>query len=344
MNISNGNVKSILRAIYVLTFAVLLNMALSIYFYVNPRNGALQKAEQKEFWKPKSISHDLPEGELGEQIRYGYQLVTETSTYIGPNAIDIGKRFSGNNLACNNCHLDAGRKIGSGAFIGVTNRYPQFRARENTEGNIYDRINGCMERSMNGTPMPESSQEMQAFVAYMSWLSEDVPDEIAKLYKGYTTIKLPSFMADTTMGKTLYAEKCIHCHMNGGLGLKKIGDSLGGYIYPPLSGADTYNDGAGMNRVITAAQFIKGNMPFGATYDAPRVTDEEAYHLAAYINTLPRPVKANKELDFPDKKLKPVSTPYGPWTDDFTPLEHKFGPFPPIIAYYKKKYDLIKTK
>ena len=30
-----------------------------------------------------------------------------------------------------------------------------------------------------------------------------------------------------------------------------------GYTYPPLWGADTYNDGAGMHRVITAAEFIK---------------------------------------------------------------------------------------
>ena len=85
-------------------------------------------------------------------------------------------------------------------------------------------------------------------------------------------------------------------------------------------------------------------MPFGATYDAPMVTDEEAYHLAAYINTFERPSKPNKEDDFPDRKLKPVSTPYGPWEDKFSSEQHKFGPFPPIIEYYQKEYSIKKTK
>jgi thiosulfate dehydrogenase len=132
--------------------------------------------------------------------------------------------------------------------------------------------------------------------------------------------------------------------MENGEGKKIKGTGFSGYLYPPIAGNDSFNDGAGMNRVITAAEFIKGNMPFGATYDAPLVTDEEAYHLAAYINTLERPVKAGKELDFPDKKLKPVSTPYGPWADDFSPEQHKFGPFTPIFDYYKKQFNLNKDK
>ena len=54
--------------------------------------------------------------------------------------------------------------------------------------------------------------------------------------------------------------------------------------------------------------------------------------------------KANQELDYPDKKLKPVSTPYGPWTDNFSSDQHKYGPFPPIMAFYKMKYDIVKKK
>jgi thiosulfate dehydrogenase len=85
-------------------------------------------------------------------------------------------------------------------------------------------------------------------------------------------------------------------------------------------------------------------MPFGATYDAPLVTDDEAFHLAAYINTFERPSKSYKELDFPDKKLKPMSTPYGPWEDNFSAEQHKFGPFPPIREYYLKEFEIEKTK
>ncbi len=295
-------------------------------------------------WYPKSIETDLPAGEEGAMIKFGYYLITKTADQIGPMAKDTLKRYAGNNLNCNNCHLNAGRKIGSGSFVGVFNRFPQFRGRENKIGTIEERINGCMERSMNGTPMPEDSEEMQAIIAYMKWLSEEVPSEIEELYKGYVKINIPDFKADPNLGKELYEIHCQHCHMEGGEGKKVPGTNFSGYIYPPLSGFDTYNDGAGMNRVLTAAQFIKGNMPFGATYDAPMLTDDEAYHIAAYINTFERPVKTNKEADFPDIKLKPVSTPYGPWADQFSPEQHKFGPFPPIIEYYKNTHNLAKNK
>lgn len=100
-----------------------------------------------------------------------------------------------------------------------------------------------------------------------------------------------------------------------------------------------------MHRVITAAEFIKSNMPFGqATWQRPKLTDEEAFDVAGYINSFDRPFKADTEADYPDKKLKPVSTPYGPWEDHFSPEQHKYGPFPPIIAYYKEKFNLSKSK
>lgn len=100
-----------------------------------------------------------------------------------------------------------------------------------------------------------------------------------------------------------------------------------------------------MHRVITAAEFIKANMPYlQATVDQPVLTDEEAYHVAAYINSFDRPQKANPEIDFPDKKLKPVSTPYGPWVDDFTAEQHKYGPFQPIMAFYEEQYGIKKKK
>ncbi len=313
------------------------------YDRANPSPAATDTAADAT-WHPKNLQTDLPPGEPGARIRYGYELLTKTYEHIGPLARDANMRYAGNNLSCNNCHLDGGRKIGSGSFVGVTRRFPQFRGRENKMGSLEERINGCMERSMNGRVMPEDSEEMQAMIAYMEWLSEGVPEDMEQLYKGYVPIEIPSGKADPVLGETLYAELCYLCHQNEGQGLKIPGSGFSGYIYPPLAGPDSYNHGAGMTRVLTAAQFIKGNMPFGATYDRPLVTDEQAYHIAAYINSLDRPLKSNTEADFPDKKLKPVSTPYGPWADDFTPEQHKYGPFPPIIAYYEDTYGITKTK
>lgn len=295
-------------------------------------------------WFPKSIETDLPAGQEGAIIKYGHLLITKTADQIGGLAKDSTRRFAGNNLTCNNCHLNAGRKIGSGSFVGVSNNFPQFRGRENKFGTLEERINGCMERSMNGKPLAIDSEEMKAMVAYMDWLSQDVPPEMKNLYKGYVKIKIPDIKASPVIGKRLYEIHCMNCHMEDGSGTVIPGDQFTGYIYPPLSGHDTFNDGAGMNRVLTAAQFIKGNMPFGAKHDLALVTDEQAYHLGAYINTFKRPSKANPELDFPDRTKKPVSTPYGPWADDFSAEQHKFGPFPPIIDFYKREYDVVKTK
>lgn len=322
----------------------MLNLGFNFYSYLKSDKPEEAETKTHTVWKPKSISKDIPEGELGQQIRYGHRIIKHTSTVIGPLAKDENLRFAGNNLSCNNCHLDAGRKIGSGSFIGVTNRFPQFRGRENKKGTIEDRINGCMERSMNGNKMQDDSKEMQAIVVYMEWLSEGVPKEVEDLYKGYMKIEIPEAKADTTIGRTLYDEKCMRCHMPKGTGYRDPNNPKSEYIYPPLAGNDSYNDGAGMNRVITAAEFIKANMPYGATYDSPQLTDQEAYHIAAYINSFPRPEKLNKELDFPKVELKPVSTPYGPWADDFSPEQHKYGPFQPIMAYYQEKYGIKKTK
>ncbi len=303
-----------------------------------------QAAPATTSWHLKSIETDLPPGAEGAKIKYGYLLITKTSEYIGPQASEESMHYAGNNLTCNNCHLSAGRKIGSGSFVGVYNRFPQFSGRENKTGTLEDRINGCMERSMNGRAMEENSDEMQAMIAYMKWLSEGVPPKEEDIYKGYTSITIPNVKADTAHGRALYRLHCIVCHQVDGKGLAIPGHKFSGYLYPPIGGEDSFNNGAGMYRVITAAQFIKGNMPFGVTSGNPVLTDEEAYDIAAYINTFDRPVKPDLEQDFPDKKLKPVSTPYGPWADDFSPEQHRFGPFPPMIEYYKKTYGIVKTK
>lgn len=343
MENSAKQVKVLLRAVYLLVSLLVISISTIIFLFMNPRS-IVEEIENKTVWSLKSLVTDIPDGEIGKNIQYGYQLITNTNEYIGPLAKNPSMRFAGNNLTCNNCHLDAGRKKGSGSFVGITNRFPQFRGRENKIGTLADRINGCFERSMNGRVMDSKAIEMQAMIAYMEWLSEGVPKEIEKIYKGYVKINIPSVKADVHKGKVLYDAKCIRCHLENGKGIEKPGDEFTGYINPPIGGNDSFNDGAGMNRVITAAEFIKGNMPFGASYDSPQVTDEEAYHIAAYINTFPRPEKRNKKEDFPNIKLKPVSTPYGPWADNFSPEQHKFGPFQPIILFYKEEYNMTKSK
>ena len=61
-----------------------------------------------------------------------------------------------------------------------------------------------------------------------------------------------------------------------------------GYQFPPLWGPDSFNSGAEMSRLLTAAAYAMDNMP--------------------------------------------IDTPYGPYADQFSPEQHKFGPFEPIRA------------
>jgi thiosulfate dehydrogenase len=77
------------------------------------------------------------------------------------------------------------------------------------------------------------------------------------------------------------------------------------------------------------AGFIKNNMPLGATYNNPQITNEQAWDLAAFISSQPRPVK-HFSYDWPSIKTKPVDHPFGPYSDSFTEHQHKFGPFGPI--------------
>jgi len=41
---------------------------------------------------------------------------------------------------------------------------------------------------------------------------------------------------------------------------------------------------------------------------------------------------------------KPVSTPYPPYSDNFSVQQHQMGPFQPIIDFYKQKYNIKKIK
>jgi thiosulfate dehydrogenase len=86
-----------------------------------------------------------------------------------------------------------------------------------------------------------------------------------------------------------------------------------------------------MHRVLTAARFIKARMPLGQA----DLSDDQAYDVAAYINSHPRPQMSGLEADYPDRSKKPVDSPYPPYADPFPIEQHRLGPFAPIRAYYE---------
>ena len=105
--------------------------------------------------------------------------------------------------------------------------------------------------------------------------------------------------------------------------------------YPPLWGSQSYNQGAGLFRMSRLAGYVKANMPFGASYQNPQLTDDEAWDLAAFINLQPRPNHPFLQIDWPKIEKKPYDHPFGPYADPFPESQHKYGPFGPIVAFYK---------
>jgi len=280
-------------------------------------------------WTPPSIG-SVGDDPFGKLVKYGYALFTDTPNQIGPAAGDPAKRFSGGGLTCQSCHLKAGTQPYAVPLTGVWGQFPQYRAREAQVDTLEDRVNGCLERSMNGHAMPLDATEMKAYLAYMKWLSTGIPDGAKLIGAGMKSIKEPGRAADLGNGAKVFINTCAACHGRDGLGQRAAKGA--GYQYPPLVGPDSYNNGAGMTRVLIAAAFVRHNMPYGTTFDTPVLSDADAYDVAAYMNSLERPTKPNLDRDFPNKLQKPVDAPYGPYADDFPPEQHKYGPFDPIRA------------
>lgn len=280
-------------------------------------------------WTPPDIA-TVADDPFGRLVKYGYALFTDTANEIGPAVSDPTRRFAGNNLACQNCHLQAGTQSYAMPLTGVWGQFPQYRAREGAVDMLADRINGCMERSLNGRALPLESREMKAFSSYMRWLSTGIPDGAKLVGAGTLRIKEPARAADLDHGAQVYSQICAACHGSDGLGQRAQNGA--GYQFPPLWGPDSYNNGAGMSRLLTAAAYAMHNMPIGTAFNAPVLADEDAYDVAAYVISQKRPEKADLDKDFPVRLQKPVDTPYGPYADGFSLEQHKFGPFGPIRA------------
>lgn len=286
----------------------------------------------------------LPAGHYRDLVEYGHQLTVRTFEHIGPEVQDVHKRFAGNNLACASCHQEAATKPFAMPWTGVSATFPQYRGREDDVSTVEERVNGCMERSMNGKALPLDSREMKAFVTYISFLSRGIPVGATVKGAGMVQSKMPNRRADVDAGAKVYEAKCSVCHGPDGQGMRagKPGDAQG-YIFPPLWGEDTFNNGAGMNRLIMATRFVKHNMPQGSTFDAPQLSDDEAYDVAAYMLSQPRPQKANLEVDFPARYNKPVDSAFPPYVLGASAEQHRYGPYPPLLEKQRAMAEQLKA-
>lgn len=266
----------------------------------------------------------IPTGKAGDAIRYGRELLAHTAKYFGPKG-SIATITNGMN--CQNCHLAAGTKLFANDYAGFISGYPKLSNRSGRIAQPAERIAECFERSLAGKVPDTAGKEVQAMLAYMKWVGKDVVKG-QELF-GSAVKKLPfmDYAADPAKGKIVFAAKCQSCHGANGEGT--LAPDKITYINPPLWGKHSYNDGAGMYRLTNFAGFVKNNMPFGATYQNPQLTDEEAWNVAAFVNSQPRPHK-DQHLDWANLKKKPIDLPFGPYADNFSEKQHKFGPFKPI--------------
>lgn len=284
----------------------------------------------------------LPEGPYKALVVYGHELATRTPAHIGPEVKDPAMRHAGNNLACSSCHQAGATKPFAMPWVGVSATFPQYRAREDEVSTVEERVNGCMERSMNGRALPPGSREMKAFVTYIAFLSQGVPAGAEVQGAGMVMSKVPNRRADPAAGKGVFEARCAACHGADGQGRRvgQAGDAQG-YLFPPLWGPDSFNTGAGMNRMLMATRFIKHNMPQGASHLNVMLSDDEAYDAAAYMLSQPRPAKAHLDKDFPARWNKPVDAAFPPYMLGAPPEQHRFGPFPPLA---EKQRQLIEQR
>jgi thiosulfate dehydrogenase len=237
-----------------------------------------------------------PENDL---IRYGKELIVNTPRYIGKNATDPAMRYAGNDLACQNCHLNAGLQPFAAPFVSTFATFPMMV--DDQVLTLTARINGCMRRSMNGQDLPTEGREMEALIAYLKFVGKGSPEGVRIPGMGLRPIKNPTSPPDARRGEEVYAKHCVTCHKEDGQGEPRQSPAIG-YNIPPLWGDASFNGGAGMAKTAYAASYIRDNMPFGITYLTPVLTVQEAWDVAAYMISKPHPTATPEtESALPDR-------------------------------------------
>ncbi|MBS1501676.1 MAG: c-type cytochrome [Bacteroidetes bacterium] len=314
------------------TIAGILLIAASDIACLHEEKGTADNAALSSHAQPKWIIPDtakLPDNEEGKLIRYGRALVVNTSYYFGPKGA-IANLSNGMN--CQNCHLDAGAKLYGNNFSLTATGYPRYKERSGKTETIIKKVEDCFERSLNGKAIDSNSREMKAFVAYLKWIGREVKKGTKPIGSGIAELKFLNRQADTARGHAVFTMICQRCHGKDGQGVFNAAGTA--YVYPPLWGLHSYNMGASMYRLSKLAGFVIDNMPFGTDHKHRQLTNEQAWDVAAFVDSQYHPSK-DLNGDWPKLASKPYDYPFGPYADTlFSVRQHKYGPFGPIKKYY----------
>jgi thiosulfate dehydrogenase len=320
---------------YTRLFTIIMITCVLIAYACN--NGKVNQTGTKSASKPTPgslwkapDSTAIPKDKTGDMIRYGKELLAHTAKYFGPNG-SIAQLSNGMN--CQNCHLEGGSRLFANNYASVAATYPKLSFRSGKIQPISQRITDCFNRSLAGKVPDTNGREVRAMIAYINWIGQGVKK--GKKLFGAASGKMAylAHPADPVKGQAIFISKCKVCHGANGEGILAADKKT--YTYPPLWGVNSYNNGAGMYRISNLAGFVKNNMPFGATYKTPLLTNEEAWNVAAFINSQPRP-HYDQRNDWKDLKNKPIDFPFGPYADNFSEAQHKYGPYGPMKAVSSK--------
>ncbi len=262
-----------------LTFAAAGILALAL----GGCNGSKSAPEQNAGGQTARAVSDLPQGPMRDMVEYGRTLIVHTRQHLRP--------YITANMDCSACHVNAGTKARGGSFVGIAAQFPQWNKRAKRIISLQDRLAECFLYSMNGRPPPYQSREMEAMVAYITFLSRGAkigaaPDPATRL----ASITPPK-PVDMKHGSAIFSAQCSSCHGTRGEGR--------GTIYPPLWGPLSFNSGAGMHRIPTMAGFVRYNMPQNAPGS---LSDRDAYDVAAFVLSHERPqFKRSRAVQFPEQ-------------------------------------------
>ena len=243
-------------------------------------------------WRPPADS-EIPHDSLGASIRRGLALVLHT-----PDSLP---HYAPGRIACRNCHLDAGRNAEAAPLAGSHARFPKYLDRTGATITLADRVNYCFTRSLAGRLLPVNSREMSDILAYLAFLSRGVPVGVKTPGAGGLLAMRERLVGDTARGADVFRAQCASCHGADGAGNPQIPPGV-----PPLWGPRSYSVGASMAREERAASFIWHNMPFGR---GKTLTPQQAFDVAAYVDSHPRPDSPGKADDWPAGGA-PVDVPY----------------------------------
>jgi Cytochrome c len=194
----------------------------------------------------------------------GFNILSDTAQYA-PGHVN-------NELACATCHLEGGTSKTSISLVGAAATYPRFSASHDAVIDLAQKVQYCFARDLNATPPALDSREMQAILAYLQWISKDIP-VYASLPWALPTKLDTAHKPDAAAGESVYAESCAACHGDAGDGS------------PPLWGKGSYSDGSSLHNIDTLAVFTHRFMP----PEAATLTPEQSLDVAAYVNSQPRP-------------------------------------------------------